>query len=68
MLFVFDKPGNSQDMWMLNMQFSIDIIWFDVNGNVTHIEKNVPPCGNGYYRELLHVEKMVFQVIVLNMC
>ena len=44
MLFVFDKPG-TQDMWMMSMQFSIDIIWFDVNGNVTHIEKNVPPCG-----------------------
>ena len=43
MLFVFDKPG-TQDMWMMSMQFSIDIIWFDVNGNVTHIEKNVPPC------------------------
>ena len=43
MLFVFDKPSNSP-MWMLNMQFSIDIIWFDATGNVTHIEKNVPPC------------------------
>ena len=27
MLFVFDKPDNSP-MWMLNMQFPIDIIWF----------------------------------------
>ena len=43
MLFVFDTPG-TQSMWMMSMQFSIDIIWFDVNGNVTHIEKNVPPC------------------------
>ena len=43
MLFVFDKPG-TQSMWMMSMQFSIDIIWFDVNGNVTHIEKNDPPC------------------------
>jgi len=43
MLFVFDKPDNSP-MWMLNMQFPIDIIWFDENFNVTHIEKNVPPC------------------------
>ena len=43
MLFVFDKPDN-RSMWMLNMQFPIDIIWFDVSGDVTHIEKNVPPC------------------------
>ena len=29
MLFVFDKPDN-RPMWMLNMQFPIDVIWFDV--------------------------------------
>ena len=43
MLFVFDKPA-SHPMWMLNMQFPIDIIWFDENLSVTAIEKNVPPC------------------------
>jgi len=31
-------------MWMLNMQFPLDLIWFDSNGNVVHIEKNIPPC------------------------
>jgi uncharacterized protein len=43
MLFV---PANSQvlPMWMPNMKFSLDIIWFDNNGNVIHMEKNVPPC------------------------
>jgi len=43
MLFVFDQPG-IRPMWMLNMQFSLDIIWFDENLHVTAIEKNVPPC------------------------
>jgi uncharacterized membrane protein (UPF0127 family) len=43
MLFVFDESG-VHPMWMLNMQFELDIIWFDANGNVTTIEKNVPPC------------------------
>ncbi len=43
MLFVFDQPG-IRPMWMLNMQFSLDIIWFDENLYVTAIEKNVPPC------------------------
>ena len=43
MLFVFDEPGN-RSMWMKNMQFHLDIIWFDENGNVVSIEKNVPPC------------------------
>ena len=43
MLFVFDGPGN-RSMWMKNMQFHIDIIWFNENGNVVSIQKNVPPC------------------------
>ncbi|HET6516665.1 MAG TPA: DUF192 domain-containing protein [Nitrosopumilaceae archaeon] len=43
MFFVFDNPG-TYSMWMLNMQFSLDIIWFDSDGNVIHIEENVPPC------------------------
>ena len=43
MLFVFDEPGN-RSMWMKNMQFHLDIIWFNENGNVISIEKNVPPC------------------------
>jgi uncharacterized membrane protein (UPF0127 family) len=29
---------------MLNMQFSLDMIWFDPEGNIDHIEKDVPPC------------------------
>ena len=43
MLFVFDEPG-TRSMWMKNMQFHLDIIWFDKNGSVIAIEKNVPPC------------------------
>lgn len=43
MIFVFDEVG-IYSLWMLNMQFSLDMIWFDQNGNIIHIEKNVPPC------------------------
>ena len=43
MIFVFDEPG-SYSLWMLNMQFSLDMIWFDESGNVVHIETSVPPC------------------------
>ena len=43
MLLVFDSP-NMRSIWMLNMQFSLDIIWIDGDGKVVHIEKNVPPC------------------------
>ena len=43
MIFVFDSPG-PYSLWMLNMQFSLDMIWFDADGNVVHIEEDVPPC------------------------
>ncbi|MCA9819586.1 MAG: DUF192 domain-containing protein [Nitrosarchaeum sp.] len=43
MIFVFDEPG-PYALWMLNMQFALDMIWFDEQGNVVHIEKDVPPC------------------------
>lgn len=43
MIFVFDSPA-PYSLWMLNMQFSLDMIWFDADGNVVHIETDVPPC------------------------
>jgi len=43
MIFVFDEPG-FHSLWMLNMQFHLDMIWFDSDGKVVYIEKNVPPC------------------------
>ncbi|HJL67372.1 MAG TPA: DUF192 domain-containing protein [Nitrosopumilus sp.] len=43
MIFVFDKPG-LYSLWMLNMQFPLDMIWFDEAGKIVHIEKDVPPC------------------------
>ena len=43
MLFVFEEKG-VYSLWMLNMQFPLDMIWFDGEGNVVHIEKNVPSC------------------------
>ena len=43
MIFVFERSG-LYSLWMLNMQFSLDMIWFDQDGKVIHIEKDVPPC------------------------
>jgi len=43
MLFIPNAP-QVLAMWMPNMKFSLDMIWFDSNGNVLHIEQNVPPC------------------------
>jgi uncharacterized membrane protein (UPF0127 family) len=43
MIFVFAEPG-LYSLWMLNMQFPLDMIWFDQDGTIVHIEQNVPPC------------------------
>ncbi|MCE2504926.1 MAG: DUF192 domain-containing protein [Nitrosopumilaceae archaeon] len=43
MLFVFEESGN-YPIWMHNMKFPLDVIWFDKNGNAVHIEKNLLPC------------------------
>jgi uncharacterized membrane protein (UPF0127 family) len=43
MIFVFNQE-QVVPIWMLNMQFPLDIIWFDSNGNIVHIAKNVQPC------------------------
>ena len=43
MIFVFNESG-VYSLWMLNMQFSLDMIWFDEDGAIVHIEKNIPPC------------------------
>jgi uncharacterized membrane protein (UPF0127 family) len=43
MLFIFKEP-NKVPFWMHGMKFPIDIIWFDSNSNVVHIERNLQPC------------------------
>ena len=43
MIFVFNESG-VYSLWMLNMQFSLDMIWFDEKGKIVHIEENIPPC------------------------
>lgn len=43
MLFIFEDEG-IRSMWMLNMQFSLDVLWIDSLGNVVHIEKDTQPC------------------------
>jgi len=43
MLFVWDA-ADKRSIWMLNMQFPLDIIWIDDANKVVFIEKNVPIC------------------------
>lgn len=43
MLFIFED-SKKRTFWMSNMLFSLDIIWIGSQGNVVHIDNNVPPC------------------------
>jgi uncharacterized membrane protein (UPF0127 family) len=44
MLFIFPYEGKYA-FWMMNMNFSIDIIWIDSEGNVVYIVDNALPCS-----------------------
>ena len=45
MLIKHDQP-DLYEVWMLNIEYNLDLIWFDENGNAVYIKENVPPCGN----------------------
>ena len=34
------------EVWTLNIEYNLDLIWFDEKGNAVYIKKDVPPCGN----------------------
>ena len=44
MLLVFENEG-VYSMWMMNMKFSLDILWINSQGMIIHIEKEVQPCS-----------------------
>src|SRR5918912_4162149 len=51
MLFIFKEP-DKVPFWMHGMKFPIDIIWFDKDKNVIHIEHNLQPCITDPYNLL----------------
>lgn len=45
MLIKHDKP-DLYEVWMLNIEYNLDLIWFDENGNAVYMIRNAPPCEN----------------------
>ncbi len=43
LLFVFDEPSVNHCIVMRDMNFNIDILWFDENRTLVHEVKNAPP-------------------------
>jgi uncharacterized membrane protein (UPF0127 family) len=49
---------------MKDMQFPIDIIWFDSSGSILHVEKNAQPCTDNciIYGQDISQAKYVLEV------
>ena len=45
LLLVYDKP-DLYSLWLLNVQFNLDLIWFDGAGNIVYIKQDAAPCKN----------------------
>ncbi|MEW5841130.1 DUF192 domain-containing protein [Nitrososphaera sp.] len=45
MLIKHDTP-DLYEVWMLNIDYNLDLVWFDSDGNAVYVKKNVPPCPN----------------------
>ena len=45
MLFIFDEPSTNTCFWMKDMQFEIDILWFDENLKLVHIKHAASPAS-----------------------
>jgi uncharacterized membrane protein (UPF0127 family) len=45
LLLVYDKP-DLYSLWLLNIQFNLDLIWFDGAGNIVYIKQDATPCMN----------------------
>ena len=45
MLIKHDK-SDLYEVWMLNIEYNLDLIWLDESGDVVYKIKNAPPCQN----------------------
>ncbi|HEX2106117.1 MAG TPA: DUF192 domain-containing protein [Nitrososphaera sp.] len=45
MLIKHDQP-DLYEVWMLNIEYNLDLIWFDENGTAVYMKENIPPCSN----------------------
>jgi uncharacterized membrane protein (UPF0127 family) len=45
MLLKYDNP-DLYEIWMLNVEYNLDLIWFDGGGNAVYIREDVPPCDH----------------------
>ena len=47
MLLVYGKP-DLYALWLINIQYNLDLIWFDENGHVIYAKENAQICTNPF--------------------
>ena len=45
LLLIYDK-SDLYSMWLINIRYPLDLLWFDQNGNLVYSVKNAQPCSN----------------------
>ncbi len=45
LLLKYDEP-DLHEVWMLNVEYNLDLVWLDKDGNVVYLIENAPPCQN----------------------
>jgi uncharacterized protein len=45
MILVYDKP-DLYSMWLLNIEYNLDLIWVDESGQIVYVVNDAPPCKN----------------------
>jgi uncharacterized protein len=67
MLFVLDREGvMGASIWMLNMRFSIDVVWMDSGGRIVDILENAKPCSSMFGCRTYAPESKAKYVLELN--
>jgi uncharacterized protein len=47
MLLIYGKP-DLYALWLINIQYNLDLIWFDENGHVVYTKENAQICPNPF--------------------
>ena len=58
MILVYPKL-DYHELWLINIVYNLDIMWFDENGNLVYMIKNAKPCEN-----ILDPQKCTFKTTI----
>lgn len=47
LIMVYEKL-DWYSLWLLNIQYNLDLMWFDEQGEIVYLKKNTPPCKSTF--------------------